>query len=405
LKAIPWLPVESKTPIIAPEKIKQALNFLINLTQIIVSTGVDKKKLLDYNKNLEQKIQDRTAALNTEIKIRKKAEVQLRSNQKFLESVFDAIQDGISVLDSDLNIVQANQIMYKLYPHLTESLGKKCYRVYHGRSERCDVCPSIRSIESRKPEMNEIPLTLNNKRVGTLELFSFPIMDESGGVKGLVEYVRDITKRKHIENQIRMEKEFSESLINCLPGIMYVFDRSGRIKRWNKNFETVTGYGENQIAEMTPMGFIAPRDKINVKKTIDRINQEGLFTIEAGLSTIDGRVIPYLFTGYKYVTQEIEYIIGVGLDITERKKTEAEKEGLIEKLQESLSEVRQLSGLLPICASCKKIRDDKGYWNQLESYIEHHTNAAFSHGMCPECSDKFYGHENWYKRMKRKKGQ
>lgn len=61
-----------------------------------------------------------------------------------------------------------------------------------------------------------------------------------------------------------------------------------------------------------------------------------------------------------------------------------------EKLTKALAEVKQLSGFLPICASCKKIRDDKGYWNQIESYISQHSEAKFSHGICPECAKKLY---------------
>ena len=54
---------------------------------------------------------------------------------------------------------------------------------------------------------------------------------------------------------------------------------------------------------------------------------------------------------------------------------------------------------MPICASCKKIRDDKGYWNQIEGYIETHSDASFSHGLCPECMDNIYGNEGWYKKV------
>jgi predicted ester cyclase len=69
-----------------------------------------------------------------------------------------------------------------------------------------------------------------------------------------------------------------------------------------------------------------------------------------------------------------------------------------------LSEIKTLRGLIPICAKCKKIRDDQGYWNQIESYIQQHSEAQFSHGMCEECSDKLYGNEEWYIEMKKKKG-
>ena len=77
-------------------------------------------------------------------------------------------------------------------------------------------------------------------------------------------------------------------------------------------------------------------------------------------------------------------------DIFERKKIEIEREKLIRKLQSALSEVKTLRGFLPICASCKKIRDDKGYWNQIEAYISAHSDAQFSHGLCPDCARKLY---------------
>jgi hypothetical protein len=73
-----------------------------------------------------------------------------------------------------------------------------------------------------------------------------------------------------------------------------------------------------------------------------------------------------------------------------RKQAEEEREGLIAELQKALSEVKALSGMLPICASCKRIRDDKGYWNHLESYIRDHSEAEFSHGICPDCVEKLY---------------
>jgi hypothetical protein len=77
-------------------------------------------------------------------------------------------------------------------------------------------------------------------------------------------------------------------------------------------------------------------------------------------------------------------------NINERMKMEAEREKLIQELQKALAEVKKLSGFLPICASCKKIRDDKGYWNQIEEYIRTHSEAEFSHGLCPDCTRKLY---------------
>lgn len=94
-----------------------------------------------------------------------------------------------------------------------------------------------------------------------------------------------------------------------------------------------------------------------------------------------------------FTLNTIQFFEGIGASIgvaLVRKQYAEERNHLVQDLQEALSKVRLLNGLLPICSSCKKIRDDKGYWNQLESYIREHSNADFSHGLCPECAHKLY---------------
>jgi PAS domain S-box-containing protein len=78
------------------------------------------------------------------------------------------------------------------------------------------------------------------------------------------------------------------------------------------------------------------------------------------------------------------------LDITDRHRAEGERERSIQELQTALARVKMLSGLLPICANCKKIRDDQGYWKQVETYISSHSEATFTHGICPDCTRKLY---------------
>ena len=96
--------------------------------------------------------------------------------------------------------------------------------------------------------------------------------------------------------------------------------------------------------------------------------------------------------------------VHIARDINRQIEFQGERERLLKELKNALAHVKKLSGLLPICAHCKKIRDDQGYWNQIDSYIEKHSEAKFSHGICQECSDKLYKDEEWYKNMKKKKG-
>lgn len=80
--------------------------------------------------------------------------------------------------------------------------------------------------------------------------------------------------------------------------------------------------------------------------------------------------------------------VAIRADITDRKRVEEDRERLIEELRRAADEVKTLSGLLPICMVCKKIRDDEGYWNQIETYISKHTQVQFTHGCCPDCVAK-----------------
>jgi len=89
---------------------------------------------------------------------------------------------------------------------------------------------------------------------------------------------------------------------------------------------------------------------------------------------------------------------GSNRDITLRKEAEGERERMFRELQEAMAKVKTLSGMLPVCASCKKIRDDQGYWQQIEAYISDHSEAEFSHGICPDCAKNIYG--KYYKEEK-----
>jgi hypothetical protein len=108
------------------------------------------------------------------------------------------------------------------------------------------------------------------------------------------------------------------------------------------------------------------------------------------LNTRDGREIAVEFVNNVYLVNHHKVVQCNIRDITDRKKAEEEPERLILELRDTLSKVKTLSGMLPICASCKKIRNDEGYWAQVEIYIRDHSGAKFTHGICPDCAKRVY---------------
>ena len=120
--------------------------------------------------------------------------------------------------------------------------GKKCYKIYHGRSKPCHNCPTIRALETGKLEMNEVPLVGEEGEPGTLELFAFPMIDNSGTSIGVVEYVRNVTDRKRAEAALRESEEKFRTLVEKSPlGIALIAD-DGHYKYINPQFSTIFGY-------------------------------------------------------------------------------------------------------------------------------------------------------------------
>jgi PAS domain S-box-containing protein len=177
----------------------------------------------------------------------KQAEDELRNNERFLQNIFDAIQDGISVLDKDLNILQINNTMKKLYSHAMPFKGKKCYEFYHGRTERCEICPSIRALEKGSLQMDIVPLVESGQSVGWLELYSFPILDADGIPSGIVEYVRNITERIEAEHALRE----SEQRFRTVADFTYDWESwvapDGTYKYVSPSCQRISGYGANEF--------------------------------------------------------------------------------------------------------------------------------------------------------------
>jgi len=120
---------------------------------------------------------------------------------------------------------------------------------------------------------------------------------------------------------------------------------------------------------------------------------------------LDDKIRAFSSGGVDYVTKpfQVEEVLA---RVTMHLKTRELQKALEEKnadLETALASIKTLSGLLPICAQCKKIRDDQGYWNRIEKYISEHTDVSFSHGLCPECMEHLYGGQEWYEKAKRQK--
>ncbi len=126
----------------------------------------------------------------------------------------------------------------------------------------------------------------------------------------------------HNTLQLQKEKELSDSIINSLPGIFYLFDHTGKFLRWNKRLEMVSGYNGREISEMHPTDFFDHPEKAYIVSRIEKVFTEGISDAEASLFTKEGKKIPHYFTGQMLTFEGRPCLTGMGIDISERKELE-----------------------------------------------------------------------------------
>ena len=278
--------------------------------------------------------------ISRDITEQRKAGEVLVEREKFLSDVFASIQDGISVLDSDLRIVRVNAKMEEWYPHALPMAGKKCYEVYHGRSEPCRACPSTVAIRTKKAACEVVPMHGKDGAVrGWQDLYAFPVFDKATGeVKGVIEHVRDISERRVAEEKVRQsEAKFRTLAETAGAGIFIV--KNFKFCYVNSLMEKELGYAKEELYTMDFWEIVHPdfrtivqeRYKARMRgepvtgeyefKYVKKNGEAGWVTHNVGLIEFDGGPA----------------VIGTLFETTERKKMEealaAEKELLSVTMQ------------------------------------------------------------------------
>jgi PAS domain S-box-containing protein len=150
------------------------------------------------------------------------------------------------------------------------------------------------------------------------------ILDQEGKPIRMLGSHLDITDRKLAEEAIRRERDFNDAIVDSMPGIFYLYDENRRFLRWNRNFTRVTGYTDAEMADRHPLDFFAGPDKDRVAARIEEVFTQGVSEAEANFVVKDGTCIPYYFTGLRTTIDGSVCLLGVGIDITERKRAEEE---------------------------------------------------------------------------------
>jgi PAS domain S-box-containing protein len=225
------------------------------------------------------------------------------------------------------------------------------------------------------------------------------------GRRELLARVEAFLRIKRAEEELKASEEKFRSFIEQSTDGFVQVDERGDVIAWNRGMEEISGLEQADVLGQ-PIWDIqyrlaseenrtpAYREEIRARMTAmlssRRISQHGNVQ-DFPAQRPDGTRRVVQQTAFPIMQGGTFRVGAIFRDVTEHIQAEQERERLLRDLQQALAEIKTLSGLLPICAWCKKIRDDQGYWQQIEHYLAQHTDAVFSHGLCPECYHKYAG--------------
>jgi PAS domain S-box-containing protein len=308
----------------------------------------------------------------------------VRDSEIRYRRLFEAAQDGILILDADSGaITNANPFIREILGYSPEDLiGKRLWEI----GAFFDVAASKAAFEElqRKEYIRyeNMPLQTKDGQLREVEFISNVYIVD---LKKVIQCnIRNIAERKEaekalLESEIRYRRLFE----SAKDGILILDAETGKIIDANPFLLKILNYSQEEVIgkELWEIGpfkdIVANQDSFRKLEHQEYVRYERLL-----LQNNDGVTIHVEFVSNFYFVNERKIIQCNIRDITQRKWLEEDKE--------ALTRIKELKGLLPICAKCKKIRNDKGHWQILEGYISEHTDATLTHGMCPDCLKILY---------------
>ncbi|MHA2334938.1 MAG: PAS domain-containing protein [Candidatus Hodarchaeales archaeon] len=276
-----------------------------------------------YSSSMEFSGKPTVISAFVDITERKLAEEELRKRERFLFSIITSIQDGISILDTEFNIIQVNPTMERWYSHALPLTRKKCYEAYHRRQIPCETCPTSKTLETKKAAKEIVPKRgPGGKITGWLDLYTFPLLDtETNRLRGVIEYVRDISDQKTAEQK----REELEQVVKHSPIVVFLWRNA---ENWPVEYvsDNIRQFGYEPEDFYSERVFYAdiihPDDLKLVTSEIDyNIDTESEFELQYRIITKSG--VTRWITSSTWVRKDSENLIthyqGIVIDNSERR--------------------------------------------------------------------------------------
>jgi PAS domain S-box-containing protein len=335
-------------------------------------------------------------SLIRDISARRRAEAEKR----LLGWLVEHMQEAVIVIDTEGRVVSWSSGATRMFGFTEkEMVGTDLFsRIAPGRTKA-----EAEALWARVREQGSVQRTAARTRADGTEIITdavvAPVRDETGNVTGYFSVSRDITEATRAAEALRASEEQLSRVLEGSEEGFWEWSSVTAVLTVSPRFSEL--FGRRDIHDLETWGACVHAEDRGATGEAWYAHQRGeaeRFDVEYRVPRSDGgmrwvhargRAVELDLTGRPL------RVAGTVLDITERRETQArleqaltENQRHVEELLAALQQVKTLSGLLPICAWCKKMRDDDGFWMQVEAYLSRHTDARFTHGMCPDCAAK-----------------
>jgi len=257
---------------------------------------------------------------DTDITAEKEARTQLAQREAMLSSMLENLPVDFWARDKDGRGIIQSRLSKKHW-------GDFCASNFDTRPSHLQNAEKWKAKHDRlyagETIEQEEELVLADGRHRIFHSTGAPIVMQ-GEVAGILGINLDITERRNIEAQLERERVLSKAIIDSVPGLLYLYDEDGRLVRWNRMHCELTGYSDRELASMHLMDWYRddPASQQKIARAIERVLEDGIGMEEAELQTKDGRRIPFFLTAVRLELEGRNYFTGIGIDITERKRSE-----------------------------------------------------------------------------------
>jgi PAS domain S-box-containing protein len=346
-----------------------------------------------------------------DITAQKQAETDLRESKENYRSLIENSPIGIVVYSPDIRILMSNSRARLILGATEEQLSKRSASHPAVKFLQADGSPLppedylVNRAIARNAPVNDLLYGVVRQANGEADWFlanAQPQWDKTGQLIRVIASFIDITARREAQDDLAQSEAKYRFLTENMNDIVWTLDMALNFTYLSPSIRRALDYTQEELLlgrtvgdVMMPESYAYAMDILKqelIRNQQVPIDPNRVITLETAFFHRDASIV-WLENAVSFIRDRGGKIIGlygVSRNITEQKRATKEREKLIDELKEALSEIRTLSGMLPICANCKKIRDDKGYWTQIESYISEHTEALFSHSICPDCAAKLY---------------